>query len=197
MITYTGRSVWPHWSEHATDIGPSLEDIAVGLGRQSRFAGQTREFYTVLCHTLVCGQLAPAVAVAEVLPPGLLRLAALLHDSHEAILGDTPSTWKANIVRDLEAMIDARVAIEFGLDLEYDRSQPIADAVKRIDAACLAAEAHALGHAEAEKWWPKDSFGLLEATAFDLTVQQLQAGNPIRFLEPRNAIEAFRRAVDA
>lgn len=192
MITYTGRPVWPHWSSMPTDRGPALNDIAVGLGRQSRFAGQTREFYTVLCHSLVCGQLAPAVAVADGLPPGTLRLAALLHDAHEAVLGDTPTTWKANIVRDLEAELDDRVAREFGLE----RSQAIDDAVKKIDVACLAAEAHALGHAEAEQWWPKDSFGLLESTAFDLTVQQLQAGNPIRFLEPRNAIEALRRAVE-
>jgi 5'-deoxynucleotidase YfbR-like HD superfamily hydrolase len=193
MITYTGRSVWPHWSENWSDTGPSLNDIAVGLGRQSRFAGQTREFYTVLCHTLVCGQLAVEVAADEVLPVGMLRLAALLHDAHEAVLGDTPTTWKANIVRDLERELDDRIATEFGIEL----TPPIADAVKKIDAACLAAEAHALGHAEAEKWWPKDSFGLLEATAFDLTVRQLQAGNPVRYLEPRNAIEALYRAVHA
>lgn len=190
MITYTGRSVWPHWSEHYGAIGPSLADIAVGLGRQSRFAGQTREFYTVLCHTLVCEQLAGDVAERLVLPVGLLRDALLLHDAHEAVLGDTPTTWKGESTRVAEVELDTLIRAEHGSEF----SSAIDEGVKLADAACLAAEAHALGHAEAQKWWPKEAFGDLEARAFDLTIRQLQVGNPTRFLEPRNAIEAYTRA---
>jgi hypothetical protein len=191
MITYSGRQVYPAGPAEpgvATDVGPSLEDIAVGLGRQSRFAGQTREFYTVLCHSLVSGQLAEEFFPAYSCLPRYMRL----HDAHESILGDTVTTWKNRETRQDEAALDRRIFDEHGVAKlsEYEHA-----AFKQIDGACLAAEAHALGHAEAEKWWPKEKFGDLEARAFSLTIASLQAGNPIRFLEPRNAIEALKDAL--
>jgi hypothetical protein len=191
MITYTGRSVWPANSTEPgvpKNIGPSIEDIAVGLGRQSRFAGQTREFYTVLCHSLVSAQIARDSYPNE---PGLERY-MLLHDAHESMISDVPTTWKNPLTRDDEAELDRRIFAEHGVGEGDGARHSIA---LLIDYACLAAEAHALGHAEAEKWWPKEKFGDLEARAFSLTMASLQAGNPIRFLEPRNAIEALKDAL--
>lgn len=195
MITYTGRSVWPTWTAERptpegqpTDIGPSLEDIAVGLGRQSRFAGQTREFYTVLCHSLVSGQLAEEFYADEPKLPRYMRL----HDAHESMISDVPTTWKGLFTRLDEAELDRRIFAEHSVGALDDTEHAI---FKMIDYSCLAAEAHALGHAEAQVWWPKDNFGDLESRAFDLTILQLQVGNPIRFLQPQQAISALKRAL--
>lgn len=191
MITYSGRSVWPSWTEVEgvpTDIGPSLEDIAVGMGRQSRFAGQTREFYTVLCHSLVAGDIAREIHPAK----KELRRWLLLHDGHESCISDVPTTWKNDYTRDSEDELDARIAIEFDLQ-ELTREDHAL--LKRVDAACLAAEAHALGHLEAEIWWPREGWDDYVNFAYRLTQMQLDAGNPIRYTEPRNAIDAFKRAL--
>lgn len=193
MITYSGRSVWPkNTLENGvpTDIGPSIEDIAVGLGRQSRFAGQTREFYTVLCHSLVCWQ-----AAYELWPEDYgVRRVLLLHDGHESTISDVPTTWKNELTRADEAELDRRIWAEFDLP-EIKPGYDLAARVKRVDAAALAAEAHVLGHAEAEKWWSMDRFGALEHRIMDLTQAQLTAGNPVRYLNPDNAITAMNRAL--
>lgn len=191
MITYTGREVFPSWTNQgdvSTDVGPSVEDIAVGLGRQSRFAGQTREFYTVICHSLVTAE------VADKFYPGndALRRYMLLHDAHEAIIGDVPTTWKRPSTKEDEADLDRRIAEDLGVEKLSEEDFAL---FKMIDYAALAAEAHALGHSQAEKWWPIGDFGAFEAVAFDLTMMQLQVGNPTRFLIPENAIAAYKRAL--
>lgn len=192
MITYSGRSVWPSWTTVdgvPTIIGPSLEDIAVGLGRQSRFAGQTREFYTVLCHSLVTGQVARRLRPGD----GVLRMFLLLHDGHESVLSDTPTTWKGFEVKDNEDELDKRIFAEHLLEMPDESTLALA---KKIDAAALAAEAHALGHAEAEIWWPRANFDSIADFAYELTVTQLRAGMPFAYLQPQNAIRALRTAVN-
>lgn len=191
MITYTRRSVWPSWTDVEgvpTDVGPSLEDIAVGLGRQSRFAGQTEEFYTVLCHSLVAGNVAHELYPEKV----MLRRWLRLHDGHESCLSDTPTTWKNDLTREDEHELDRRIAAEHGLE---PLSEEDAALLKRIDHACLAAEAHALGHAEAAKWWPVEKWDDIVHLAYRLTQMQLIAGNPLRYTDPRNSIPALRRAL--
>lgn len=191
MITYSGRPVWPANTIEPgvpTDIGPSLEDIAVGLGRQSRFAGQTREFYTVLCHSLVAGTIAH-----ELYPERpMLHRWLLLHDGHEAMISDVPTTWKNPMTRDDEYDLDCRIAAEHGLENLDDEDMAL---LKQIDGACLAAEAHALGHREAAKWWPQEKWDDVVHLAFRLTQMQLVAGNPVRYLDPGNSIPALKRAL--
>lgn len=62
----------------------SLDDIARGLSRAPRYAGQTEKPYTVIQHSLLVAHLAPAEH----------RLHALLHDAPEAYLCDVPSPFK-------------------------------------------------------------------------------------------------------
>jgi hypothetical protein len=191
MITYSGRSVWPTWTDVEgvpTDVAPTIEDIAVGLGRQSRFAGQTREFYTVLCHSLVAGTIAH-----ELYPEHpMLRRWLLLHDGHEAMIADVPTTWKNDLTRGDEYDLDVRIAAEHGLDPLSPSEQSV---LKMIDGACLAAEAHALGHREAAKWWPQENWDDFVSLAHRLTQMQLVAGNPVRYLDPGNSIPALKRAL--
>lgn len=188
MITYTGREVYPRNSTQegvAKDVGPSMEDIAVGLGRQSRFGGQTREFYTVLCHSLVCHNIAHELWPED---QGARRV-LLMHDGHESIIGDTPTPWKNPMTEDDEDDLDARIWTEFDLPEVTDR-------VKLVDLAARAAEAHVLGHARAERFWPRSEFGDVERLAERLTQIQLSAGNPVRYLNPHDAIQAMKRAYD-
>lgn len=68
---------------------PSIIDLAVHLGKQRRFGGWGAQGWTVLHH----GQLCAMIWLAAGFPrDGLVY--ALMHDGHEAYLGDTPSPVK-------------------------------------------------------------------------------------------------------
>jgi hypothetical protein len=65
-----------------------IRDIAAHLARLARFNGATRGFYSVAQHS---------VQVADLLPmthDGALQLYGLLHDAHEAYLGDSTTPLK-------------------------------------------------------------------------------------------------------
>lgn len=189
MITYTGQSIWPTWTEVEgvpIDGAPSIADIAVGLGRQSRFAGQTRDFYSVLCHSIAC-----AHAASHFYPGNdLLRRHLLTHDGHEAIISDVPTTWKTDATRADEAELDRRIAASLGLAPLNPAELAI---MRQIDAAALAAEAHALGHAEAEKWWPKEKWDDLVWYMHEETLRIQRHGYPVSYLSPEVAISAMVR----
>lgn len=182
MITYTGQSVWPRGSRYGDQGVPSLEDIAVGLGRQSRFCGHAPVFYTVLCHTLVCAQVGPPH----------LRRALLLHDAAEAIVSDIPSPWKTPQQREVEVELLGRIYYQHHPVPLTDEDR---DTIKQIDLDVMVAEARVLELAglseEHGEYWL--SFPLTEQIehAMELTQMSAYVGNPIRFIEPRSAIEAF------
>lgn len=190
VITWSGRSVWPKNCDYYTGEAPSLEDISVGLGRQSRFGGQTTYAYTVLNHILAGAQL------AEFYAPGDddLRRHVLLHDAAEAVMGDCVTTWKPDGFVDLEMEILDLVCAEHGLEWSRDSWR----IVKAIDRALLMAEAHVLGHREAEKWWPQSGFGELSMMASWETTAQVVLGKPAKFFQrPEYAIASFMEAWDA
>lgn len=83
----------------------SLYDIAHGLGRVCRFAGQSNRFYSVAEH---------CVHVARLVPIALGR-AALLHDGTEAIIGDVTRPLKSLLpeYRVIEARMEADIAGRF------------------------------------------------------------------------------------
>lgn len=180
MLTYTGQSIWPPDSPHYDpDAVPDIDAIAVGLGRQVRWAGSTIETYTVLPHSFV---------VSQIVDPRY-RVAALLHDAHESIVGDTPSNWKTDAQRELEAHLDALIFAEF--DVVYDERARVA--VKLADLAALAAEAHVLGREDAEHWWPQHRFGALENRALAATERMLDRGVvELWMFQPDMAMQAMR-----
>ncbi len=65
-----------------------IEDIAHALSMQCRFNGHTKEFYSVAEHSLNCAR----IAAAQELDTDAV-LFTLLHDAHEAYLGDFPAPW--------------------------------------------------------------------------------------------------------
>ena len=128
-----------------------IEDIAHGLARVARWNGQTLgEWpYTVAEHCLlveeIVGRLKPRASRQE-------RLAALLHDAPEYVIGDMISPFKAALgidYRAFEARLLAAVHIRFGLPPEPP--EPLERLVKRADRASAWLEATQLaGFSEAE-----------------------------------------------
>lgn len=89
MITITGRE------HHLAGIGqqfnaPSIEEIAHSLAQINRFTGHCCRPYSVAEHSL----LVASIAADEGASP-MTQLAALLHDAHEAYIGDvsSPAKW--------------------------------------------------------------------------------------------------------
>ena len=122
-----------------------IGDIAHGLARVARWNGQTRglEIFSVAQHSLLVEAL---FAAAEVSPRGQARLAALLHDAPEYVIGDMISPFKVAIGGDyklIEARLKRAVLVRFGLPAEpqddLDRRIKIADrASAYLEATALA-----------------------------------------------------------
>lgn len=128
-----------------------LEDIAHGLARVARWNGQTlgAHPFSVAQHSLVVEALVVALA------PQLerrWRLATLLHDAPEYVVGDLISPFKAAIGLDYKAfelrLLEA-VHVRFGLPARLP--ERITALIKRADRAAAYAEARRLaGFSEAE-----------------------------------------------
>lgn len=86
----------------------TLQDIAHGLARVCRFAGQTNRFYSVAEH---------CVHVARLVPVEHAR-AALLHDASEAFIGDVTRPLKALLpdYRKIEKAIEDAISDRFLID---------------------------------------------------------------------------------
>jgi 5'-deoxynucleotidase YfbR-like HD superfamily hydrolase len=110
-----------------------IEDIAHGLARVARWNGQTRgaHAFSVAQHSVMVEQL-----VAE-LEPGIerrWRLAALLHDAPEYVIGDMISPFKAALGVDYKAFehrLAEAIHLRFGLPA--DLPEGIARLIKRAD----------------------------------------------------------------
>lgn len=94
-----------------------IEDIAHGLARVARWNGQTSgsHAFSVAQHCVLVEQL-----VGDLRPRGArgLRLAALLHDSAEYVIGDLISPFKAAVGLDYKAFelrLLGAIHIRFGL----------------------------------------------------------------------------------
>ncbi|MEX0751306.1 MAG: HD family hydrolase [Xanthobacteraceae bacterium] len=94
-----------------------IEDIAHGLARVARWNGQTKgaHIFSVAQHTLL------VEAIARARTPRLdrrLRLAILLHDAPEYVIGDMISPFKAvigNSYKAVERRLLAAIHLRFGL----------------------------------------------------------------------------------
>lgn len=127
--TFTGRYI------NLTDPDPEdiyPADIAIGLARLCRFGGHTKKIYSVAEHSDWCRQ------EAELKYPQddtQLAFKALLHDAHEAYLGDVVSPLKAllphydNIANKMQHAIHVR----FGVRVTPEETEKI----KAIDKAAL------------------------------------------------------------
>jgi hypothetical protein len=118
ITTFSGVRFWPLLPNPA-DI--RIEDIAHALSNQCRFAGHSREFYSVAEHSVRVSQLCrPEDA-----------LWGLLHDASEAYLSDVPAPLKElpafEAYRAAERSLQGTIAVRFGLSTEQPRSVTEAD----------------------------------------------------------------------
>ncbi|WP_375574294.1 HD family hydrolase [Ahrensia marina] len=136
-----------------------VEDIAHGLARVARWNGQTTgdHAFSVAQHSLLVVDLVDALAGGEA--PAEVRLAALLHDGPEYVIGDMISPFKA-LLGDGYRSIEARLASAIHLrhQLPAALPTPMHKAIKQADGISAFLEASQLaGFAmlEAEKLFGK------------------------------------------
>lgn len=118
-----------------------IEDIAQGLARVARWNGQTLgdHGFSVAQHSLVVEEI--AVHVQPDLEPRW-RLAALLHDAPEYVIGDMISPFKAALgldYRRFEDRLESAIHLRFGLPAKL--SAEVKALIKQADRACAFFEA--------------------------------------------------------
>lgn len=135
--TFTGKKFWPVEPE-AGDL--DIRDIAHALSNMCRFAGHTREFYSVAQHSLLVSELVPKE----------FGLCALLHDASEAYLVDVPRPIKWALSPGYQLCEDRVMnacAAAFGFEW------PMPEAVKTADDQALAMEAKVLMNGSLLDWF--------------------------------------------
>jgi hypothetical protein len=118
-----------------------IEDIAHGLARVARWNGQTvgDHGFSVAQHSIVVEEIAAHIR------PGLAprwRLAALLHDAAEYVIGDMISPFKAALGLDyhtFEERLETAIHVRFGLPARVPAE--IKALIKTADRACAFFEA--------------------------------------------------------
>jgi 5'-deoxynucleotidase YfbR-like HD superfamily hydrolase len=118
-----------------------IEDIAHGLARVARWNGQTvgEHAFSVAQHSVVVEEI-----VAHIQPDiePRWRLAALLHDASEYVIGDMISPFKAALGYDyklFEERLENAIHTRFGLPAKTPA--PIKKLIKQADRACAFFEA--------------------------------------------------------
>jgi 5'-deoxynucleotidase YfbR-like HD superfamily hydrolase len=113
------------------DIEP--EDIAHGLARVARWNGQTvgDHAFSVAQHSLLVERI---VLMQHPAAGGRERLATLLHDAPEYVIGDIISPFKAVLggsYREIEARLHIAVRLRFGLPPDLPRA--LEQLIKKAD----------------------------------------------------------------
>ncbi|MDN3718410.1 HD family hydrolase [Roseibium salinum] len=118
-----------------------ISDIAHGLARVARWNGQTfgNHAFSVAEHSLIVEEI--ALRLKPDLPPHW-RLAVLLHDAPEYVIGDMISPFKAVIgeaYKAVEARLQGAIHLRFGLPAEIPLA--VKKLAKRADIICAYFEA--------------------------------------------------------
>ena len=114
-----------------------INDIAVGLSKTCRYAGQCSGFYSVAEHSLLVSDTAPEHAYA-----------ALMHDAAEAFIGDITRPLKQLLpdFKRIEALVESAIFNRFSVP------HPMPIEVKAADLRVLAAEQAQIMPRETSLW---------------------------------------------
>ncbi|WP_299045155.1 HD family hydrolase [uncultured Tateyamaria sp.] len=148
-----------------TPMDIEIADIAHGLAFVARWNGQTAGdyAYSVAEHSLLVETLFGRIARNA---PAKWRLAALLHDAPEYVIGDMISPVKAAVgpgYKDLDERLEAAVHIRFGLPAKVP--QQVKRQIKKADKISAWMEATQIAgftEAEASKFFGKPEPGLID-----------------------------------
>ncbi|WP_299821391.1 HD domain-containing protein [uncultured Jannaschia sp.] len=155
-----------------TPVDIEIEDIAHGLAFVARWNGQTHGDwpYSVAEHSLLVehllGRLDPAA-------PPAARLAALLHDAPEYVIGDMISPVKAAVgpsYGELDERLQTAINLRFGLRAKTPEA--LKRQIKRADRLSAWLEATRIAGfstAEANRFFGRPAAGLLDG--LDLTLR--------------------------
>ncbi|WP_120443630.1 YfbR-like 5'-deoxynucleotidase [Paracoccus yeei] len=140
-----------------TPVDIEITDIAHGLSFVARWNGQTRGewAYSVAEHSLLVEEI-HARANPDCDPRW--RLAALLHDAPEYVIGDMISPVKSALGREygqMDARLAAAIHLRFGLPAQLPK--PVKAAIKRADRISARLEALQIAgfsQAEADRLFP-------------------------------------------
>jgi len=151
-----------------------IEDIAHGLARVARWNGQTtgEHAFSVAQHSVVVEEI-----VAHIQPDidPRWRLAALLHDASEYVIGDMISPFKAALGYDyklFEARLENAIHTRFGLPAKTPLA--VKRLIKTADRACAYFEATQLAgfaHPEALEFFDAPPSG------YNLSIAPQSAGD--------------------
>jgi hypothetical protein len=154
-----------------TPMDIEIEDIAHGLAFVARWNGQTRGDYpySVAEHSILVEQIH-----ARMLPgsPVKWRLAALLHDAPEYVIGDMISPVKAAVgpgYGELDARLTAAIHLRFGLPAVLPKT--VKQAIKRADRLSAWLEAVQLAgfeRAEADRFFGRPDPDLIRGLSLHL-----------------------------
>ena len=149
-----------------------IEDIAHGLARVARWNGQTvgEHAFSVAQHSVVVEEI-----VAHIQPDiePRWRLAALLHDASEYVIGDMISPFKAALGVDykvFEERLETAIHIRFGIPAKTPLA--VKKLIKQADRACAFFEATQLAgfnHREALEFFDAPPAG------YELVIEPLSA----------------------
>ena len=158
-----------------------IEDIAHGLARVARWNGQTigEHAFSVAQHSVVVEEI--CVHIQPDLEPRW-RLAALLHDASEYVIGDMISPFKAALGYDyklFEERLEHAIHTRFGLPAKVPLA--VKKLIKRADRACAFFEATQLagfGFEESVEFFDAPPEG------YDLHIEPLSAAQAqVRYVQ--------------
>jgi uncharacterized protein len=139
-----------------------IEDIAHGLSRVARWNGQTEgdQSYSVAEHSLLVENLVVQLKDAV---PIKWRLAALLHDAPEYVIGDMISPFKAVIgdaYKAVENRLQSAIHIRFGLPAELPvEVKTLIKRADRISARIEATQIAGFSDTEARRLFGRSKVG--------------------------------------
>jgi uncharacterized protein len=140
-----------------------IEDIAHGLSRVARWNGQTEgeQSYSVAEHSLLVESI---VVELKESTPIKWRLAALLHDAPEYVIGDMISPFKAVIgdaYKAVESRLQAAIHIRFGLPAELPvDAKALIKRADRISAHIEATQIAGFSDTEARRLFGNSKVGM-------------------------------------
>jgi len=176
-----------------------ISDIAHGLARVARWNGQTHgnHAFSVAEHSLIVEDI--ACRLKSDLPPHW-RLAILLHDAPEYVIGDMISPFKAVIgeaYKAVESRLQGAIHLRFGLPAEIP--QTVKKLAKRADIICAYFEAVELAGFDDDE--AAKIFGRPRGFSADATGRLRYGLEPLpvkiaeeRFMQRFDEIEALREA---
>lgn len=117
-----------------------ISEIAHALSNLCRYQGHCNRFYSVAEHSYYVSHMVPQEFAFQ----------ALMHDGHEAYVGDVPSPLKQLLpdYQKIEDEVEENLRLAYDLPLEFDAS------VKQADLAILGWEKFHLFGKEPQAWFP-------------------------------------------